>query len=48
MLISDPGIDLMSPWRPGMLICSLVMSVAIFFLGIFYFRRTERQFADIA
>lgn len=48
ILISDPGVNRMSPWEPGMLVVSVAMSIAVFFFGIFYFRRTERQFADIA
>jgi lipopolysaccharide transport system permease protein len=35
-------------WNPRHFACSVVLSVAVFFLGIFYFRRTERRFADIA
>lgn len=35
-------------WRPMYLISSIVISAAIFVLGLFYFRRTERRFADVA
>jgi lipopolysaccharide transport system permease protein len=35
-------------WRPMHLATSAAISVAVFVLGIFYFRRTERRFADIA
>jgi len=35
-------------WSPSQYACSVAVSVAVFFLGIFYFRRTERRFADIA
>jgi ABC-type polysaccharide/polyol phosphate export permease len=44
-----PGLD---DWRIGWhwnyLAVSVVTSVATFFLGLFYFRRTERRFSDIA
>jgi lipopolysaccharide transport system permease protein len=36
------------PWRPAHLISSIVLSVLILILGLFYFRKTERRFADIA
>lgn len=35
-------------WDPRQYACSVAVSVAVFFVGIFYFRRTERRFADIA
>jgi ABC-type polysaccharide/polyol phosphate export permease len=35
-------------WDVRQFACSAAVSVAVFFLGIFYFRRTERRFADIA
>jgi len=40
--------DAWSPWNWTMLRPSVAASVVIFFLGIFYFRRTERRFADSA
>ncbi len=35
-------------WHPEFLAISIVISVAMFLVGLFYFRRTERRFADIA
>lgn len=35
-------------WSPWMLVTSCAASVVMFVVGIFYFRRTERRFADIA
>ena len=35
-------------WYPDVLAVSSVMSVLLFVVGIFYFRKTERRFADIA
>lgn len=35
-------------WRPGYLLSSIAVTLAVFVLGLFYFRRTERRFADIA
>jgi lipopolysaccharide transport system permease protein len=35
-------------WNPGHLALSIVMVVALFVFGVFYFRKTERRFADIA
>lgn len=35
-------------WDPKYLWVSLAMTLVIFVLGLFYFRRTERRFADIA
>jgi len=43
-----PNVEMWSPWNWTMLASSVGMSVAFFLLGIFYFRRTERRFADIA
>ena len=37
-----------TPWRLGTLAISAVVSVVVFAFGLFYFRRTERRFADIA
>jgi lipopolysaccharide transport system permease protein len=36
------------PWQPGQLAISTVAAVALFAWGLFYFRKTERRFADIA
>lgn len=41
-----PGMD--KGWSPAFLITSIAITTAIFVLGLFYFRRTERRFADIA
>jgi lipopolysaccharide transport system permease protein len=35
-------------WSPLYLTTSAVMAVAVFVFGLFYFRRTERRFADVA
>jgi lipopolysaccharide transport system permease protein len=35
-------------WHPGHLALSIVMVIALFVFGVFYFRKTERRFADIA
>ncbi len=35
-------------WDPWNLVSATVISLAVFTLGLFYFRRTERRFADIA
>jgi lipopolysaccharide transport system permease protein len=35
-------------WTPSYLISSIAITLAIFVLGLFYFRKTERRFADIA
>jgi lipopolysaccharide transport system permease protein len=35
-------------FRPMFLVISIVLSCALFALGLFYFRKTERRFADIA
>jgi lipopolysaccharide transport system permease protein len=36
------------PWNMPMVATSVVSSFALLVLGIFYFRHTERRFADIA
>ncbi len=41
-------LDLDKGWNPWHLVSSIVAAVVIFALGLFYFRRTERRFADIA
>lgn len=40
------GLDL--GWNPWHLVVSVATAAAAFVLGVFYFRRTERRFADIA
>jgi lipopolysaccharide transport system permease protein len=40
--------DFDNGWNPWSVVISVVAAFVIFFLGIFYFRRTERRFADIA
>jgi lipopolysaccharide transport system permease protein len=37
-----------TPWEPVLLMTSTVVSVAMLAFGLFYFRKTERLFADIA
>lgn len=39
---------LQKPWDVQTLAVSTVASVAVFLFGVFYFRKTERRFADIA
>jgi lipopolysaccharide transport system permease protein len=36
------------PWNLTTLIVSSISSIAVCVFGLFYFRRTERRFADIA
>jgi lipopolysaccharide transport system permease protein len=49
LLGNVPGLeDWMIGWHWNYLAVSVVTSVAIFLLGLFYFRRTERRFSDIA
>jgi len=36
------------PWHPLNLSISIASSIALFVFGLFYFRKTERRFADIA
>src|SRR5205085_7836696 len=36
------------PLRPWHLTSSIVMTIVLLLLGLFYFRKTERRFADIA
>lgn len=40
--------DSITGWSPLYLVCSIVVTTALLLLGMFYFRRTERRFADIA
>jgi lipopolysaccharide transport system permease protein len=35
-------------WSPSYLLSSIAITVGLFVLGLFYFRKTERRFADIA
>jgi lipopolysaccharide transport system permease protein len=35
-------------WNPSHLLYSVLITLAVFVFGMFYFRRTERRFADIA
>jgi len=35
-------------WRPWHLLSSILWTLAILAFGLFYFRKTERRFADIA
>ena len=35
-------------WHIGQLVTATIISFALFVFGLFYFRRTERRFADIA
>jgi lipopolysaccharide transport system permease protein len=46
LLLNMP--DDVTGWRPIYLISSIVISAIVFGAGVFYFRRTERRFADIA
>jgi lipopolysaccharide transport system permease protein len=40
--------DLEYGWTPTYLLSSIAITIGIFVLGLFYFRKTERRFADIA
>ena len=40
--------DAGTAWSPLYLATSVAISLAVFTLGLFYFRRTERRFADVA
>jgi lipopolysaccharide transport system permease protein len=35
-------------WQPWHLLSSVIWTIAILAFGLFYFRKTERRFADIA
>jgi lipopolysaccharide transport system permease protein len=49
LLGNVPGLeDWMIGWHWNYLALSVVTSIAIFVLGLFYFRKTERRFSDIA
>lgn len=37
-----------TPWNPTTLIVSTLVTLMLFVFGLFFFRRTERRFADIA
>jgi lipopolysaccharide transport system permease protein len=36
------------PWKPAQLVTAIIGTFLIFLIGLFYFRRVERRFADIA
>lgn len=36
------------PWKPRSLVFATAFAVAVFFWGMFYFKKAERRFADIA
>jgi lipopolysaccharide transport system permease protein len=40
--------DSMTGWHPLYLVSSIVITAGLLLVGLFYFRRTERRFADIA
>ncbi|HSU65292.1 MAG TPA: hypothetical protein VLJ39_00345 [Tepidisphaeraceae bacterium] len=40
--------DDITGWSPLYLVSSVVITAGILLLGMFYFRKTERRFADIA
>jgi len=40
--------DVLTGWSPLYLVSSIVVTTSLLLLGLFYFRRTERRFADIA
>jgi lipopolysaccharide transport system permease protein len=40
-------LDWPADWTPWTLLMSAVMTIGIFFVGIFYFRQVERGFADV-
>lgn len=40
--------DSMTGWDPALFASSLVITAGVLLLGLFYFRRTEKRFADIA
>ena len=40
--------DSMTGWNPVNFLSSVVVTAALLFAGLYYFRRTERRFADIA
>lgn len=40
--------DQITGWSPLYLVCSIIVTSGLLLLGMFYFRRTERRFADIA
>jgi lipopolysaccharide transport system permease protein len=49
LLGNVPGLtDANIGWHWNYLAVSVALSVTIFFVGLFYFRRTERRFSDIA
>jgi lipopolysaccharide transport system permease protein len=49
LLGTVPGLtDANIGWHWNYLLVSVALSVALFLFGLFYFRRTERRFSDIA
>ena len=36
-----------TPWKPGTLAISSAVAMAVFVFGLYYFKKTERRFADI-
>lgn len=47
-LILGGAPDSMTGWDPAMMLSSTIVTIALLLLGMFYFRKTERRFADIA
>ena len=47
MLLSGAPDDV-TGWNPWYFATSILVTAGLFVLGLFYFRRTERRFADIA
>jgi lipopolysaccharide transport system permease protein len=47
-LILGGAPDRITGWNPMYLATSIIITVGLLLLGMFYFRRTERRFADIA
>ena len=43
-----PALSVKQGWDPNNLLYATIISVTVFTFGLFYFRRTERRFADIA
>nr|WP_321465549.1 ABC transporter permease [uncultured Desulfobulbus sp.] len=37
-----------TPWNPTTLVVSTLVTIGLFLFGLFFFRKTERRFADIA
>lgn len=47
-LILGGAPDRITGWNPMYLVTSIIITTGLLLLGMFYFRRTERRFADIA